>query len=399
MGRPASRPRSPDGRRRPPRWAPAGAARSPIAARGRRARSVSILSSQAAWRIDHVGDPAGQHQAARGDRLGRQQGVAEQPSRRPTTSTTGRSSCRARSARVEAIATAARGNRRRLRPPPRRRRRPAVVAATDRLRVDAHAFHGGGDMRRGRLAQQIRAWSAPAGTLRRGGAQCSASSLCKAPSRSSAPAATGFMPAARTPCRQRMQQGGGDQGLADFGVGAGDEAAAAACRAAVAVQCWAQDSAGPAHRLELASCVGVRGDSVDAQARSAGGTVGGRIAGTHRPYCSAGRRRISASLVVRRSTTGWIAVVDGSGAASGGSTLQSRAQLARSAACSCARRARAFVRRRSAPGWPAAHAPGPAAPPSCRCRAARAAPASRSRCAWAATKAPPTPAALPSVPM
>nr|GEU28319.1 conserved hypothetical protein [Tanacetum cinerariifolium] len=122
-----------------------------------------------------------------------------QPRRRPTTSTTGRSSCSARSAVSNASLSGTR------KPPT-----PSTTTASDAALISTYAARmGTGEIS---TPAKAAAMCGAAGSCSRNGvvidgsrctlpaaASWSQSSLCHSPSRSSAPAATGFMPQARTP--------------------------------------------------------------------------------------------------------------------------------------------------------------------------------------------------------
>ena len=202
-----------------------------------------------------------------------------------------------------------------------------------------------------------------------------------------------------------------DTGLADLGVGAGDEAAGeGSCQCGVGRGSLAPAAAmasgaraivrliATSSALRTSSRMRMRGRQRDAQARRAGGTVGGRIAGTHRPCAS--------RLAPSASAVGVVADDDRLDRGADrpvasrvrGAARRPRTQL-RDQRARCARRAAPSSPLDDVAGWSAAHGPAPAARRWCRCRRARAGSAVRSTLACAATKAPPTPAALPSVPM
>jgi hypothetical protein len=98
----------------------------------------------------------------------------------------------------------------------------------DLRQVDAPAFFRGGDVRRNRGAETVgidqRSVPAASTTPRAGARRPRCGPVA------SKPAATGFIATALTPLRrQGVQQRAGDESLADFGIGAGDEPAAWVC--------------------------------------------------------------------------------------------------------------------------------------------------------------------------
>ena len=167
-----------------------------------------------------------------------------------------------------------------------------------RVDIERDVLARGRDMRRDRFLQQIRRADRRAAARRSRRRRADRRLRCAARrSRSNAPAAIGFIAAARRPCaREAVQQRRRDERLADLGIGAGDEEAKRGAFMAAARSERCKRGVEPGEIV-----VAVRGRQRNAQARRAGGH--GRRTDRGHPQARAhrARRRARASPRCRRS--------------------------------------------------------------------------------------------------